>query len=75
MCGAAKELKLKGAKKVYAFASHSQFSDSAYERIEKSQIERVITTNTIPMKKNVPIGKIVQVSVCILHLTYSYSIS
>lgn len=52
MCEAVKELKNFGAKKVVAFATHGLFSDPAFERINKSSVDRIITTNTIPKRKN-----------------------
>lgn len=42
-------LKEKGAVKVYATATHPVLSGPAVERIEKSQLEEVIVTNTIPL--------------------------
>ena len=47
LCEAAKLLKEKGAKKIYAFATHGIFSGPAAERIKASPFEKVITTNTI----------------------------
>lgn len=49
LCEAAKILKEKGAKKVYAFASHGLFSGPAAERIRDSALEKVITTDSIPV--------------------------
>jgi ribose-phosphate pyrophosphokinase len=42
-------LKDKGAVKVYACATHPVLSGPAVERVEKSQLEEVIVTNTIPL--------------------------
>jgi ribose-phosphate pyrophosphokinase len=42
-------LKDKGAVKVYACATHPVLSGPAVDRIEKSQLEEVIVTNTIPL--------------------------
>jgi ribose-phosphate pyrophosphokinase len=42
-------LKDNGAVKVYACATHPVLSGPAVERIEKSQLEEVIVTNTIPL--------------------------
>src|SRR5262252_5995883 len=42
-------LKENGAIKVYACATHPVLSGPAVERIEKSQLEEVIVTNTIPL--------------------------
>ena len=51
LCEAAKVLKDNGAKKVYAFASHGLFSGPAAERIRDSALERVVTTNSIPVSQ------------------------
>ena len=51
LCEAARVLKEKGAVKVYAFASHGLFSGPAAERIRDSALERVITTNSIPISQ------------------------
>jgi len=50
LSAAAKELQDRGAKKVYAFATHGLFSGNAYENIQNSTIEQVIVTNTIPAR-------------------------
>ena len=42
-------LKDKGALKVYACASHPVLSGPAVERIERSMLEEVVVTNTIPL--------------------------
>lgn len=47
LCQAGDLLKKNGAKKVYAFASHGVFSNPAGERIHKSSLEKVVTTNSI----------------------------
>lgn len=48
LCKAAKELKQRGANKVYAFASHGIFSGPANSRIANSVLEEVCVTNSIP---------------------------
>lgn len=49
---AAKALKEKGANKVYASSTHAIFSDPALDRIsECAELERVIVTDTIPLKE------------------------
>ncbi|EGV62652.1 ribose-phosphate pyrophosphokinase [Yamadazyma tenuis] len=45
---AAKLLKDQGAKKVYALVTHGIFSGDAPNRISKSAIDKVITTNSVP---------------------------
>jgi ribose-phosphate pyrophosphokinase len=46
---AAEVLKERGAKSVYAYCTHAVFSGPAIERINKSQIDEVVITNTIPL--------------------------
>lgn len=61
---AAELLKEKGAKKIYACATHGVLSGPAYERIEASPIEELIITNSIPLSPIwVQSKKIKQVSV------------
>lgn len=50
LCKAAKELKSRGATRVYAFASHGIFSPPASERLMNSELDEVCITNTIPLK-------------------------
>jgi ribose-phosphate pyrophosphokinase len=53
-----------GAERVLACAVHGVLSDAAIERIERSPIERLIVTNTIPLiEKRKKSGKIVELSV------------
>lgn len=47
----AKSLKDQGAEKVVATCSHGVLSGPAIERIEASPIERVVVTNTIPLRE------------------------
>jgi ribose-phosphate pyrophosphokinase len=60
---AAEELKARGAKRVYAFATHGVFSGPAYSRIQNSVMEEVVVTNTIPLDKTQHASKIVQLSI------------
>lgn len=54
----------KGAKMIYAAATHGILSGPAVERIQNSQIERVIVTDTIPLSSEAAeTSKIVQLSV------------
>ena len=52
LCQAAEVLKKYGARKVYAFATHGLLSKNAIENIEKSPLDEVIITNTIPLPGN-----------------------
>jgi ribose-phosphate pyrophosphokinase len=51
LCAAAKTLKENGAKEVFACATHGVFSGEAFERIKKSEITRVVITNSVPVKE------------------------
>jgi ribose-phosphate pyrophosphokinase len=48
ICKAAAVLKEKGARRVFAFASHGLLSGPGNERIAKSQMEECVILNTIP---------------------------
>lgn len=64
LCKAAKHLKERGARRVYAFASHGVFSGPAYERIKKSDLLEVVTVNTIPLRDEASeIDNLIQLSV------------
>lgn len=52
LCEAAKVLKDYGAKRVYVFTTHGLFSRDAMSKIENSEIEEVVVTNTIPLPGN-----------------------
>ena len=52
----------KGAKEVYAAATHPVLSGPAYERIAKSQLKEVVVTDTIPLHEGAERGKIVVLS-------------
>src|SRR5690625_1761513 len=60
---AANALMEKGAKAVYACATHPVLSGPAIERIENSQIEELVVTNTIELPEKKKVGKITQLSV------------
>eukprot|EP00741_Cyanophora_paradoxa_P015876 tig00020909_g15327.t1 len=49
ICNAANFLRSRGAKEVYACATHAVFSPPATERLSSGCFEEVIVTNTIPM--------------------------
>lgn len=50
LCKAAEALKDRGAKKVYAYATHAVFSGGAIERLQTSCIDEIVITDTIPQK-------------------------
>ena len=49
----------KGAKSVRAISTHAVLSGAAYERIEKSKLEQLIVTDTIPLKSKISKIKVV----------------
>ncbi len=60
----AKSLKDEGAERVLATCSHGVLSGPAIERIENSAIEKVVVTNTIPLRPEAQnSGKFVRLSV------------
>ena len=53
-----------GAKRVFAVATHPVFSGPAIDRISKSKLEKVIVTDTIPLRASaIECGKVEVVSV------------
>ncbi len=64
LCKAAEEIMKRGARRVWAAASHPVFSGEAIKRITDSPIEKLIVTDTIPMSDEAKAcEKIVTVSV------------
>ena len=51
LCKAASELKEKGAKDVYAFITHGIFSGPAADRIRDSELNKIISTDTMKVSK------------------------
>jgi ribose-phosphate pyrophosphokinase len=50
LCEAAAALKSHGAKKVVAYCTHPVLSGAAVERIQKSQLDELVVTDTIPLR-------------------------
>jgi ribose-phosphate pyrophosphokinase len=48
---AAKALRARGARKIYAFASHAVLSGPAMERLRKSPIAKLLITDSVPLQK------------------------
>lgn len=51
LCKAASALKERGAKRVLAYATHPVFSGEAVTRIDSSDIDQVVVTDTIPLSE------------------------
>ena len=60
---AAEAIKARGATQVYTVASHGIFAGDAVEVLERSGIEKVIVTNTIPLENVEKHPKFVQLSI------------
>jgi len=75
LCKAADVLANKGARRVYAFASHGILSDPASERLANSVMEEVVVLNTIPLNQSCSDNeKITQLSVAHLLAQAIYNI-
>jgi ribose-phosphate pyrophosphokinase len=51
LCEAANALKEKGAARVLAYCTHPVLSGPAIERIEKSALDELVVTDTIPLSE------------------------
>ncbi|MGL4624342.1 MAG: ribose-phosphate diphosphokinase [Culicoidibacterales bacterium] len=63
ICNAVDALLDNGAVEVYTSCTHAVLSGAAFERIEASPMKALITTNTIPLREDKKVEKIVQLSV------------
>jgi ribose-phosphate pyrophosphokinase len=54
LCAAAETVLNEGAARVIAAATHGVFSGPAFERLEESGIERIVVTDTIPIRPGAP---------------------
>ncbi|NCB61927.1 MAG: ribose-phosphate pyrophosphokinase, partial [Gammaproteobacteria bacterium] len=63
LCKAAEALKDRGAKRVFAYATHPVFSGLAAKNIAESKIDEVIITDSIPLSDEIKsIGKVKQLT-------------
>ncbi len=51
LCNTAELLKKRGAQNIWAFITHGVFSGDAAENIQKSGVEKIFLTNSIPFQK------------------------
>jgi ribose-phosphate pyrophosphokinase len=49
VCGAAKLVKERGAKKVYVGATHGVFAPQSFEKLKQAPIDEIVITDTIPL--------------------------
>ncbi len=52
LCEAAAALKAQGARRVVAYITHPVLSGSAVERINRSQLDELVVTDTIPLRED-----------------------
>ncbi|WP_417347312.1 ribose-phosphate pyrophosphokinase [Ferrimonas sp.] len=63
LCKAAEALKERGARRVFAYATHPVFSGNAPQNITNSVIDEVIVTDTIPLSEEMrATGKVTQLT-------------
>lgn len=64
ICNSAAALRSAGAKKIVAAATHGVFSGPAIERLENSEIDEIVVTNTIniPQKKRIEKMRILSIA-------------
>ncbi|ACP20895.1 hypothetical protein Aasi_1558 [Candidatus Amoebophilus asiaticus 5a2] len=62
----AQELRSQGAYSVYALCTHPIFSGYAYDYLLSSVLDKIIVTNTIPIKKQHVKIKVLDIATCIL---------
>jgi ribose-phosphate pyrophosphokinase len=53
LCNASRALKKRGAKRVFAYATHPVFSGNIYLNIQESCLDEIIVSDTIPLSKNI----------------------
>jgi ribose-phosphate pyrophosphokinase len=66
LCNAIQALKDRGAKAVYAAATHALLSDGAARRLQEAPVEEVIVTNTIHISEEKRFEKLTVLSVASL---------
>ena len=63
LCKAAEALKERGAKRVFAYATHAVFSGNAADNIKNSVLDQVIVTDSISLSKEIAAtGKVTTLS-------------
>jgi ribose-phosphate pyrophosphokinase len=67
LCKAAHALKQHGAKRVLAYCTHPVLSGSAIARIEESELDELVVTDTIPLREDARASNRIRV-VSIAHL-------
>ena len=63
ICNAAVGLKQRGCKAVFACATHAVLSGPAMKRIDNSELDKVVLSDTIPLPENKRSDRLVQLSI------------
>ena len=59
LCKAAEALKERGAKRVFAYATHAVFSGAAVQHLASDAIDEIVVTNTVPLSPEMKaLGKV-----------------
>ena len=62
ICAAAQRIKELGANSIMAMCTHPVFSADAMGRLQNSVLDRIVVTDTIPLKKHLPKFEVVSVA-------------
>ncbi|MGF1529842.1 MAG: ribose-phosphate diphosphokinase [Puniceicoccaceae bacterium] len=63
LCAAAKLIKSSGARRVFAAVTHGTLNETGYERLQSSEIDELIVTDTVPVdRRNLPMLKVLSVA-------------
>jgi len=63
ICGAAKVLRSKGAKEIHVATTHAVFCGPAIERLQASNIDSIVCTDSIPQRANQELPNLVVLSI------------
>jgi ribose-phosphate pyrophosphokinase len=55
-------LKAEGAKRIFCYCTHPVLSGDAYQKMEESALEKLVVTNTIPIKRSSPKIEVISVA-------------
>ena len=59
LCKAAEALKERGAKRVFAYATHAVFSGAAAQHLASDAIDEIVVTDTVPLSPEIKaLGKV-----------------
>lgn len=62
ICKAASRIKELGANSIMAMCTHPVFSDDAMEKLQNSCLDRIVVSDTIPLKKSYPKFEVISIA-------------